>query len=282
MTEPILTSVKSELEAKRIGQDFESDEYWIDTHCHFDMLTQTAEAVIAAAKDCRVRQMITISVEPTSFNKVLNFCQKYPQLYGSLGVHPHDATQFNDQVEADLRQALRQQSKIIAIGETGLDYHYMHSSKKEQKSAFTRQLEIAASVNLPVVLHTREAEEDTLAILREFNPSCKGVAHSFTSSLKMAEELLEMGWYLGFNGIVTFPKAEAVREVVRHTPLQRLLIETDAPYLTPVPFRGRPNDSTRIPIIGHYIAQMLSMPASKFANQTTENAINLFKLEPAA
>ena len=180
--------------------------------------------------------------------------------------------------EKNIQKMAREQDKIIAIGETGLDYHYMNSSSEDQQLAFRKQLRIAVEVNLPVVLHSREAETDTINILKEITVPSLGVAHSFTSSLKMARTLLDMGWYLGINGIVTFKNAENLREVVRWIPLDRLLLETDSPFLTPVPFRGKPNRPAYIPVIASFIAELRQIPIEHLAENTSENANRLFRI----
>ena len=160
----------------------------------------------------------------------------------------------------------------------GLDYHYNYSDAETQQAVFREQLQIAEALQLPVVLHTREAEEDTLRILEEHPVSRKGVAHSFTGSQEMADALLAMGWFIGINGIVTFKNAEALRKVVHSLPLDRLLLETDAPYLTPVPFRGKPNSPAQVPVIAEFLAEDLGIPVAQLAAQTSENARRLFAL----
>lgn len=251
---------------------------FIDTHCHLEMLALEPQEALEKARGLGVHQVITIATEEKSIQFVLDTIQAYSQVYGSLGVHPHEAKTFNQSLAQKICELAKKTAKIVAIGETGLDYHYMHSEKNTQKEAFRQQLQIAEQQQLPIVLHTREAEEDTLAILREHPISRRGVAHSFTSSLKMATALLDLDWYIGINGITTFRNAEAVREVMRYVPLERLLLETDAPFLTPVPFRGRPNDPSTIPIIAEYIAQERQIPLETLATQTTENGQRLFQL----
>lgn len=201
-------------------------------------------------------------------------------VYGSAGLHPHSAQQFNKDLGSAIAEAAGSSAKIVAIGETGLDYHYMHAPAEVQQAVFRVQLKIARQLKLPVVMHSRDAEEDTLAILKEFPLSRKGVAHSFTGSGKMAEVLLAMGWYIGINGIVTFRNAQELREVVRKLPLERIVLETDAPYLSPVPFRGQRNSPCRVPVIAEYLAELLEVPLPRLTEQTTGNAEELFALPP--
>ena len=250
---------------------------FIDTHCHLEMLKlETAEA-LEKAGEAGVDKLITIATDEESMAFVLQAVRHHPQIYGTMGVHPHEASTYTEKLAKQIGDGVLSTEKIIAIGETGLDYHYMHSEKFVQQTVFRQQLVLAEQLQLPVVLHSRDAQEDTMMILKANPISRKGVAHSFTSGLAMAKALLEMGWYLGINGITTFRDAEDVREVVRYLPLDRLLLETDAPYLAPVPFRGKPNDPSKIPVIAEFIANERHLPLETLATQTTANAHRLFK-----
>ena len=251
---------------------------FIDTHCHLDKLDSTPEEAVKQAKQEGVETMVTISVDEESFDFVSNAVMQFKDVYGTVGVHPHDASEFSPSLEQSILKLARGHEKMIAIGETGLDYHYMNSSAVNQQFAFRKQLQIAVELNLPVVLHSREAEADTISILKEIPVPALGVAHSFTSSLKMARTLLDMGWYLGINGIVTFKNAEDLREVVRWIPLDRLLLETDSPFLAPVPFRGKPNKPAHIPVIASFIAELRKIPIEHLAEKTSENAHRLFSI----
>ena len=251
---------------------------FIDTHCHLDKLDSTPEEAVKQAKQEGVETMVTISVDEESFDFVSNAVMQFKDVYGTVGVHPHDASEFRPSLEQKIRKLARRHDKMIAIGETGLDYHYMNSSAENQQFAFRKQLQIAVELNLPVVLHSREAEADTISILKEIPVPALGVAHSFTSSLKMARTLLDMGWYLGINGIVTFKNAEDLREVVRWIPLDRLLLETDSPFLAPVPYRGKPNKPSNIPVIASFIAELRKIPIEHLAEKTSENAHRLFSI----
>ena len=251
---------------------------FIDTHCHLDKLDSTPEEAVKQAKQEGVETMVTISVDEESFDFVSNAVMQFKDVYGTVGVHPHDASEFRPSMEQSILKLARGHDKMIAIGETGLDYHYMNSSAENQQFAFRKQLQIAVELNLPVVLHSREAEADTISILKEIPVPALGVAHSFTSSLKMARTLLDMGWYLGINGIVTFKNAEDLREVVRWIPMDRLLLETDSPFLAPVPFRGKPNKPALIPVIASFIAELRKIPIEHLAEKTSENAHRLFSI----
>ena len=249
---------------------------FIDTHCHLDKLDSTPEEAIIEAKQAGVQRMVTVSVDEPSLDFVSSMVQQFPEVYGSVGFHPHDASKLTKSLLQKIRQLAEEQHKLIAIGETGLDYHYMNSPAEIQQQAFRKQLQLAVDLNLPVILHSREAETDTLNILQEFPVPSLGVAHSFTSSIEMAKILVDMGWYLGINGIVTFKNAEDLREVVRWLPLEHLLLETDSPFLAPIPFRGKPNKPAHIPTIACFIAKLRKISLEQLSEQTTANAERLF------
>ena len=252
---------------------------FIDTHCHLDILESTPEETIIEAKQAGVQRMVTIAVDEPSLDFVSSTVQEFPAVYGSVGFHPHDASKLTKSLLQKIRQLAEEQHKLIAIGEIGLDYHYMNSPAEIQQQAFRKQLQLAVELNLPVILHSREAETDTLNILQEFPVPSHGVAHSFTSSIEMARTLVEMGWYLGINGIVTFKNAEDLREVVRWLPLEHLLLETDSPFLAPIPFRGKPNKPAHIPAIATFIAELREISLEELAQQTTANAQRLFNFD---
>ena len=251
---------------------------FIDTHCHLDKLDSTAEEAVNEAKDAGVKRMLTISVDEPSLDFVSKAVRQFPEVYGSVGFHPHDASALSESLLNKIRQLAQGDEKLIAIGEIGLDYHYLYSPVEVQQQVFRQQLMLAEELNLPVVMHSREAEADTLNILKEIPVKSVGVAHSFTSSFEMARKLVEMGWYLGINGIVTFKNAEDLREVVRWLPLEKMLLETDSPFLAPIPFRGKPNKPAHIPVIAAFIAELRDISLQELAEQTNENAQRLFKL----
>jgi len=250
---------------------------FIDTHCHLDKLDLSPAEAIHEAIQVGVNKMITISVDETSLSFVSSIVEKFAGVYGSVGFHPHDASSFTELHEKKIIDLANENVKIIAIGETGLDYYYMNSPPEVQKEVFLKHIQIAKITNLPLVLHTREAESDTMDILEGFSNIPKGVAHSFTGSKKMAKKLVEMGWYIGINGIVTFKNAEELRELVNWLPLDSLLLETDSPFLSPVPFRGRPNKPSNIPTIASFIAELKNIPLENLAEKTSKNAQKIFK-----
>ncbi len=254
---------------------------FIDTHCHLDRLEPPPAQSIADAQSVGVQTLMTISVNRETLAWVDAQSQAHPDVYGSLGIHPHDAAEYGPEVAEQIRTRCAHNPKVRAIGETGLDYHYHYADRATQLEAFRAQLELAEELGLPVVLHTREAEADTLEVLQQHPVSQRGVAHSFTGSLEMAQTLVDMGWYIGLNGILTFKNAEALRDVARNLPLDSLLLETDAPFLAPVPFRGKPNAPARIPVIADYLAQLLDISLEQLAEQTNRNAQTLFGFAPS-
>ena len=249
---------------------------FIDTHCHLDILESTPEETIIEAKQAGVQRMVTIAVDEPSLDFVSSTVQEFPAVYGSVGFHPHDASKLTKSLLQKIRQLAEEQHKLIAIGETGLDYHYMNSPAEIQQQAFRKQLQLAVELNLPVILHSREAETDTLNILQEFPVPSLGVAHSFTSSIEMAKILVDMGWYLGINGIVTFKNAEDLQEVVRWLPLEHLLLETDSPFLAPVPHRGKTNEPSFLLEIAKTLSHIKHVPMEEVGHVTTKNFYTLF------
>ena len=230
----------------------------IETHFHLDYLKEgSADEILDHARAIGVERFMTIAVEPDNMSRVIDFTKAHDDVYGTLGVHPHDAAKFTDDTDAFIR-AHCIQDKILAVGEIGLDYFYDNCDRAVQRKVFEQQLQIAVDTGLPVVIHTREADEDTMNLLREYAPQMarKGVVHSFTSGMALAELAVELGFCLGINGIVTFNKADNVREVVAATPIENLLLETDAPFLTPVPYRGNENAPKYLPFIAEKIADV--------------------------
>ncbi|MDX1569329.1 MAG: TatD family hydrolase [Xanthomonadales bacterium] len=250
----------------------------IETHCHLDYLEQAStEEIVRRAREVGVERLITIGVEPANLGTVRRLIEDHPTVFGTQGVHPHQAGLFDEAAAAEIETHLGSE-KIVAVGEIGLDYYYDNAPRAVQRTVFARQLDIAASHDLPVVIHTREAEADTAAILAEHAPRLarKGVIHSFTSSVALAEQCLELGFSLGFNGIVTFRNADNVREVVAATPPERILLETDSPYLTPVPYRGRENAPFYIPFVAEEVARVKDQDVEQLLATAYRNSLALF------
>lgn len=252
----------------------------IETHCHLDYLKERPLAeTLKLSKLAGVEKIITIAVSPENLDQVLEIAAKNRDIFCTQGIHPHDASKYNNEVESKIIANLSQQ-KVVAVGEIGLDYHYDNSPRQLQLEAFSRQLEIAINYQKPVVIHTREAEEDTASVLNSLAPRLarKGVIHSFTSTPELAQAVLALGFHIGFNGIITFKNAQNVRDIVELTPLDRILIETDSPFLAPIPHRGKENAPFHLPFIAAKIAQIKNVSVDEVVRVTSENAKNLFLL----
>lgn len=250
----------------------------IETHCHLDYLkTKPLDEILAEAFATGVERIITIGVSPDNQNAVLELARTHEKVWGTQGIHPHDARLFNDEIAAIMLENLRDE-KIVAVGETGLDYFYEHTDRPTQQKVFETQLQWAVDHQLPVVIHTRDADEDTQAILKNFSGRLirGGVIHSFTSSLALAEFCIAEGFCIGFNGIATFNKAENVREVAAATPLDRILLETDAPFLTPIPYRGRENSPAYLPFIAQTLAKVKSVDIDTLLSHCYNNSLRVF------
>ncbi len=250
----------------------------IETHCHLDYLDdQALDDTLAQAQAVGVERIVTIAVSPDNLVKVRNLTQTSEHIWGTQGIHPHEAEQYSEATEAEIAEHLTD-ARILAVGEIGLDYYYDHADRAVQRRVFEAQLQLAVDHDLPVVIHTREADEDTQAILSNFAGQLarRGVIHSFTSGLPLAEFCLDQGFMLGFNGITTFRQADNVREVVAATPLEQLVLETDAPYLTPVPYRGRPNAPCYLPFIAEQVADVKQQSVETVLTQAYDNSLRLF------
>ncbi len=250
----------------------------IETHCHLDYLKDlSTEEIVNKSKEYHVEKIITIAVSPDNLDAVIALTQEHDCVFGTQGIHPHDAKFFNQEVLQKVANNLKE-PKIVAVGEIGLDYHYNKSPKEIQIEAFEAFLNLASERDLPVVIHTRDADEDTKNTLLKFSSKLrkKGVIHSFTSSIELAKFCLDQGFHLGFNGIITFKNAENVRDVLRMTPLERILIETDAPFLTPIPYRGKENAPFYLPFIAQAIAEIKNMSIEEVLSVTKQNANQVF------
>ncbi len=252
-------------------------QHIFDTHSHYDdeKFNPDREMLLSNLQSQGVSNVVSCGcdIETTQFN--FDLAQKYDFMYFAAGFHP-ECLEGASLEDLEIIKKFAQNKKCVAIGEIGLDYHWMNSTKKVQKEFFTSQIELAADLDLPVIVHDREAHGDTLDILKTTKP--KGVVHCFSGSKEMAREIIKLGMYIGLNGVVTFNNARKSLEVVRDIPLDRLVLETDCPYLAPVPHRGKRNDSSLIPFIAEKIATLLDMDAQELLNITNENAKKLYNL----
>ncbi|MBY0517886.1 MAG: TatD family hydrolase [Bacteriovoracaceae bacterium] len=252
----------------------------VETHCHLDYLKERPiEETLQKCLEAGVEKIVTIGVDPANIDAVMTLAESHPYIWCTQGIHPHDVKDMNDEVFNRIKSRA-QHPKVVAIGEIGLDYFYNHSVKEDQKKWFRTQLELAVATDKPVVIHSRDADEDMIEFLSEFGPQLKkkGVVHSFSSGLKLAETALAQGFFLGFNGMVTFPKAENVRDAVRLCPLEQLILETDSPFLTPVPHRGKENAPFYLPFILKKVAEIKSTSEEVLMNQAWLNSHRLFSI----
>jgi len=245
----------------------------VDSHCHLDdaQFDADREEAIARARAAGVTTMLAIGTGngPPDLEAAIRLAERYEGFCASVGVHPHDAAKAGDETFARLAE-LAAHPKVVAIGEIGLDYHYDLSPREVQRRVFARQLELAAAAGKPVAIHTREAWQDTMDILRA-NATGAGIIHCFTGSAREAEQALALGFHLAFGGVLTFPKAESVREAARITPGDRLLVETDCPYLAPAPHRGKRNEPAFLPEIARRLAEVRSTTIETIAAVTSAN-----------
>lgn len=255
----------------------------IETHFHLDMLKAfSADEIIEKCRTHNIEKMITISTSEENFDTVIELSHRYPELYCTQGIHPHDGSEWNQEAREHIKRNLdnKNNTKIIAIGEIGLDYYYTKSPREDQIKSFEEQLQLACDYNLPVVIHTRDADEDTISVLKNFSTklSKKGVIHSFTSGLDLCDFCLKEGFSIGFNGIITFKSAQNVRDALNIVPPERILLETDSPFLTPEPYRGVENAPYYLPFVAEKIAEVKGLSVEKILEITYQNAKNLFDL----
>lgn len=249
---------------------------WMDLHAHLNMLEEGPEEALRLAREVGVVKVVTIGTDPEDLPFVLAMAEKnYPDVYCTLGIHPHEGQIYTPEIGQYI-EANVAKPWVIAVGEIGLDYYYEHSSPELQKEAFRAQLEIAARTNMPVQIHTRDADQDTIEIMREFKGRVRGVIHCFTGTSWLAQEALALGYNISISGVVTFKNAEALRQVVRSLPLDRLHVETDAPFLAPVPVRGKKNTPAFVVHTAKFVAELKGISVEELARLTKENALAMF------
>ena len=246
-----------------------------DTHAHYDdsRFDGDRDQLLRSLPQKGISQIINCACDYKSCLTTLEISQNHSFAYAALGVHPHEADDLKEEDFSRIKELLKSE-KVVAVGEIGLDYHYDFSPREKQYTVFEKQLVLAKELNLPVIIHDREAHEDTLNLLKAHRP--KGVVHCFSGSVEMAKEVLKLGMYIGIGGAVTFKNAKKPVEVVKEIPLEYLLLETDAPYMTPVPFRGQRCDSAHIAFTAQTIAQIKGIDAQQLIDICNENAHRLF------
>lgn len=250
----------------------------IDTHSHLDMLKEiTVEHAIKNATDFGVEKIINPSAYAGDFDKVYNLANTYENVYGMIGVHPSEISGWDESLPDKMREYSKSE-KIVAIGEIGLDYHWGKENSDLQKEIFIKQLKIANELGLPVSIHERDAHKDCYDILKEHNTTSTVVLHCFSGSPEFAIECLKEGWYIALGGVVTFKNAPKTKEVAKIVPLDRLLVETDAPYLAPTPYRGMENQPAYVKLVAEEIARLKGISFEEVAEATTLNATKIFNL----
>jgi TatD DNase family protein len=259
---------------------------FVDSHAHIDGPEYDADRgeVIARARAAGVAAILNVGTgDPHSgaLERAIEVAERYEGVYAAAGVHPHDARLFDESAAERLNQIVRSSSRVVAWGEIGLDYHYDNSPRDVQREVFAQQLRLARAARLPVIIHTREADDDTISILRaEWRDAERGgIMHCFGGAWPLAAAALELGFMISFAGNITFKKAEPLREITRRVPLDHLLIETDCPFLTPVPYRGRRNEPARVVETARFLAELRGLDADELGRITSTNFARLFSLE---
>ena len=253
----------------------------VDSHCHLDYPDFAAEGlaeIVSRARSAGIGHFLTICTEISKFPQVLEIANAYPFINCTVGTHPHHAAEAGEiNIKREEIVAFTKDPKVAGIGETGLDYYYKHSPPEEQQRVFATHVEAAGETGLPLIIHTRDADDDTIKVMREAGQGkVGGVMHCFSGGRKLADESLALGFHISFSGIITFKKAEELRDVVKHVPMDRILVETDSPYLAPVPHRGKRNEPAFVVHTAQMVAELKGITAETVANQTTENFFKLF------
>ncbi|MGD2057781.1 MAG: TatD family hydrolase [Anaerolineales bacterium] len=257
----------------------------VDTHCHLNLAAfkPDLDAVLERASDAGITKILVPGMDLASSQQAISLANEHPALYAAVGVHPHDAKKWSSSTREQLEKLARD-PKVVAIGEIGLDFYRNYSDPEIQRQAFKKQLELASDLQLPVIIHNREAGHDILPILEDWSASLPtpligraGVLHAFSSDGESASKVIEQGFYLGIAGPITFRNAESLRELVGKVPLERLLTETDAPYLTPEPYRGKRNEPGYVRYVATEIASICQVESERVHEQTSANALKLFQ-----
>ena len=250
-------------------------DYLIDTHAHIDMLDY--DRTMALMSEYGVKKAIIPSVEVATLDKVFEIALKNENLYAMIGIFPSEVKTYTPKVEEKLRN-LAKNPKIKAVGEIGLDYYWDKSFVDLQKEVFVKQIKLANELNLPIVVHDREAHKDSFDLLKEYNNNSKVLFHCFSGSVEFMQECVKQGWYIAIGGVVTFKNAIKMKDVAKAVPLENLVLETDSPYLTPVPFRGKENSPAYVKYVAEEIANLRDIPVEEIIDITTNNAERFFEI----
>lgn len=253
--------------------------YFIDTHSHIDMIEDIdLRDIVESAYEAGVKKIIIPAANEASFEPMLEICAKYENVYCMLGIFPEEVKTWSDKTSEKIINLAKNSKKVVGIGEIGLDYYWDTSFTDFQKEVFIKQIEIANELKLPIAVHDREAHKDTYDIITKYNKGSDVLLHCFSGSVEFARECIKAGFYLALGGVVTFKNAKKMKEVAIDMPIERLMLETDAPYLAPVPYRGKTNQPKYIPIIAQEIANLRGIDIEEVAKITTENAEKVFKI----
>ena len=252
----------------------------VDSHCHLihEKNTLSIDEIIDNAKNNNVCKLLNISTQKDDFEQCIRLSETYEDVYTSIGIHPHESNQMNKDIYNNILK-LSSHNKVVGIGETGLDYFYNHSKKKSQIDSFLQHIKVSQLTNLPLIIHMRDAEEDMIEIIeKEYKKKpFSGVIHCFTGSLSFAEKLLKIGFYFSVSGIITFKNSNELRDTVSNIPMNKIMIETDSPYLSPVPVRGTVNQPANILHTLEYMSKLYNVDLENFRDISTNNFFNLFK-----
>jgi TatD DNase family protein len=246
---------------------------WVDSHCHLYSLTDP-DGAIERAREAGVTAMVCVGTDLETSRQAIDLAARHPDVRATVGLHPHDASKLAD--EWDRLEALTESAEVVGVGETGLDFHYLHSPAAEQETAFRAQIQLAKRLDRALVVHSRDAWHDTFRVLADEGPPSRTVLHCFTGGPGEARRALDLGAFLSYSGIVTFPGADDVRAAAGITPLAKLLVETDAPYLAPVPRRGRENEPALVTLVGAAVAAAAGQAEDEIAGRTAANAVAVF------
>lgn len=251
----------------------------IDTHCHLntEKFSEDFDEVLTRAKDAGVEKIIIPAIEPKDFDGLINTVNTYPEIYCGIGIHPHNVADKSD-IDLQKVESLLDNKKVVAVGEIGIDYFYDFAPKDKQKEMFDSQIKIALKQNLPIIVHNREADDDVLSIIKSNQEgNLEGVLHCFSSNLDTLKKSLDLGFYVSFTGNITFKKVD-LDDVIKYIPLDRFMIETDSPYMAPVPFRGKRNEPSYVRFVAEKIGEIKKMSFNEIVSRSTENANRLFRL----
>lgn len=258
---------------------YEGGTMIFETHAHYDdeQFNLDREELLSSMPEQGVGTIVNVSATYESCRRVVDLVQKYPFMYAAVGIHPDEVGSLNEERFQQMKELCKQE-KVVAVGEIGLDYYWDNESHDVQKEWFVRQLDLARELNLPVLIHSREAAADTMEIMKEHGQGLRGVIHCYSYSKEQAKEYVKMGYYIGVGGVVTFKNARKLKETVEEIPLTSIVLETDCPYLAPVPFRGKRNNSSYIKYVAEEIAEIKGISYEAVVEQTEKNARDLYNL----